>query len=287
MRTAALWFLLVCPVTALAADLEETGSTLDDSWYQDDGSRDPDGQCLDQILLFSGKPSRCLPPGKSTAYKNCCRNSSGDIYFDSSGSSVESALSSKAITATLKAAGAAVKASATAIKAGATAAEASQAGATAAQNVMVAAFNPASIIIAVAVALIMDYLMQACDQQSMETAMLNSSGYCVPVGSYCRKKIKGLGCVQKAESFCCFNSKLARIFHEQGRSQLKSFAGRSGFGTAEAPNCRGFTPEEFQSLDFADIDLSEYMGELKLQSQELINANIDKKTKAFASDTKP
>jgi len=287
MRTALLCFFLLCPLTAPAADPDETDRTLDDSWYQDDGSRDPGGQCLDQIMVFSGKPSRCLPPGKSTAYKNCCKNASGDIYFDSSGSSVESALSSKTITATLKAAGAGVKAATTALKAGATAAEASQAGAAAAQNVMAAAFNPASLVIAVAVALIMDYLLQGCDQQSMETAMLNSSGYCVPVGSYCRKKVTGFGCVQKAESFCCFNSKLARIFHEQGRSQLKSFAGSTGFGTPEAPNCRGFTPEEFQSLDFTKIDLAGYMDELKLHSAEIINADINEKTKAFTGEPKP
>ena len=267
--------------------IDETAGIFDDTWHQDDGKRDEEGQCLGRFLIFSGKPSRCLPAGKSTAYKNCCKNSNGDIYFDSSGSNVESVLTSKALTATIKAAGAAAKASATAIQAGATAAEAAQAGTAAAQNVLTVAFNPTTIIIAVVIALIMDYLMQACDQQSMETAMLNSSGYCVPIGSYCHKEWSGFGCVQKANSFCCFNSKLARIFHEQGRSQLSSFEGETGFGTPNSPNCRGFTPEEFQSLDFAKIDLSEYMEELKIQSQDVINANVNQKIEAFTSDENP
>ena len=263
---------------------DETVTTMNDSWYQDDGSRNKSGQCLGQIFIFSGKPSRCLPPGKSTAWKNCCKNASSDIYFDSSGSSVESVVTSKAITATIKAASAAAKASAAAVKAGATTAQAAQAGTSAAQNVMATAFNPASLVIAVAVALIMDYLMQSCDQKSMETAMLNSSGYCVSTGTYCHKKLSGFGCVQKAKSFCCFNSKLARIFHEQGRKQLKSFDGKTGFGTPKSPNCRGFTSEEFQSLDFAKIDLSEYMEALKIQSQDVINANVNQTIEAFSSD---
>ena len=274
-------------MAVMATEPPEETVTINDSWYQDDGARKESGQCLGQIFIFSGKPSRCLPPGKSTAWKNCCKNASGDIYFDSSGSSVESVLTSKALTATIKAASAAAKASAAAVKAGATTAQASQAGATAAQNVMAAAINPASIIIAVAVALIMDYLMQSCDQKSMETAMLNSSGYCVSTGTYCHKKLSGFGCVQKAKSFCCFNSKLARIFHEQGRKQLKNFDGKTGFGTPEAPNCRGFTPEEFQSLDFAKIDLSEYMAELKIQSQDAIHDDIGQTVKEFTSDDYP
>ncbi len=295
IRTAVLCVFCVCSpaVRAVSAEPpepeppEEIIITLDDSWHRDDGRRDPGGECLDQIMVFSGKPSRCLPPGKSTRYRNCCKNASGDIYFDSSGSGVETAFTSKTLTATLKASAAGVKAASAALKAGATAAEASQAGALAAKNMLAAALNPASIIIAVAVAVIMDYLMQGCDQQSMETAMLNSSGYCVYVGRYCRKKKRFFGCVQKAKSFCCFNSKLARIFHEQGRKQLKSFSGRSSFGVPKAPNCRGFTPEEFQSLDFAKIDLTEYMEKLKLHSADVIHADINEKTTEVTRDEIP
>ena len=72
--------------------------------------------------------------------------------------------------------------------------------------------------------------------------------------------------IETKKSFCCFNSKLAKVIHEQGRPQLKSFA-NSPFGSASNPNCRGFTPEEFQNLDFSKIDLSEWYSEIEVVNQ--------------------
>jgi hypothetical protein len=65
------------------------------------------------------------------------------------------------------------------------------------------------------------------------------------------------------QTSCCYSSVLARIIQEQGRPQLQSFA--AGWGSAESPNCRGFTPEEFQSLNFATMDLSEYIADITSQ----------------------
>ena len=86
-----------------------------------------------------------------------------------------------------------------------------------------------------------------------------------------------VGCVQRAESHCCFNSKLARIVQEQGRAQIPSMG---GFGTAREPNCRGFRPEEFQAIDFSKIDLSEYFDELQTRSQALIEGEIRTRVEA-------
>ena len=64
------------------------------------------------------------------------------------------------------------------------------------------------------------------------------------IGNFCSKKLS-LGlvkiCVQKSDSYCAFNSSLARIIQEQGREQLGI-----SWGSAESPKCRGFTVEEFQ-----------------------------------------
>ena len=38
---------------------------------------------------------------------------------------------------------------------------------------------------------------------------------------------------------------------------LQSFA-NSTWGSPESPNCRGFTPEEFQGLRLEDMDFSDY-----------------------------
>ena len=62
-----------------------------------------------------------------------------------------------------------------------------------------------------------------------------------------------------------------RIIHQQGRAQLNSVA---GFGTPEAPNCRGLTPEEFQSIDFSKIDFSEYYGDLVPDTMTQIEGKI-------------
>lgn len=85
---------------------------------------------------------------------------------------------------------------------------------------------------------------------------------CHYVGTYCSEEWALIGCVQSKKVYCCFNSKLARIINEQGRNQLKSFQ-PDVWGTPENPVCRGFTPEEFQMLDFSKIDLSEFFEDIK------------------------
>ncbi len=80
---------------------------------------------------------------------------------------------------------------------------------------------------------------------------------CHYVGEYCAEKWNFLGiifCAQMKKTYCCFNSPLAKIIHEQGRPQLGI-----EWGTPRYPNCRGFTAEEFQKLDFSKMDLSEWI----------------------------
>ncbi|WP_457641321.1 conjugal transfer protein TraN [Persephonella sp.] len=82
-------------------------------------------------------------------------------------------------------------------------------------------------------------------------------GKCHYIGEYCAEKWKWPGgsvCVQKKKTFCCFTSPLARIIQEQGREQLGI-----SWGTPKNPNCRGFTPSEFQKLDWNKIDFSEWI----------------------------
>lgn len=108
-----------------------------------------------------------------------------------------------------------------------------------------------------------------CDIQDQKTALLADSDYCIYLGEYCAEKWV-FGCVQKAKSYCCFNSKLAKMIQEQGRAQIPSM---NGFGTIKEPDCRGFTLEQFQALDFTKIDLSGYYADFKTQSQTMIQQN--------------
>ncbi len=243
----------------------------------DDGERDDNGNCLGATVIFNGRGMECLPSGIRTVFKNCC-DFDGEIYIDSTGSKIESTLTNTAILATFQAASAAYGAYGAALSSGATTAAAGEAAASAASEVFAGAFDPTTLVIAAAISLILDWLASACPQESLEAAALMASDYCVELGSFCKTRWLG-GCVQRARVQCCFNSKLARIIHEEGRAQLKAFA--DGFGTPEAPDCRGFSAQEFQALDFSKIDLSEYYADVRKASDAAIQQSLEDGVERF------
>ena len=115
-------------------------------------------------------------------------------------------------------------------------------------------------------------IIPQCSSSDTQTGTLRESGYCHYVGDYCGLDIPLVGCVQQVHSYCCFDSELSRIVQEQGRPQLPEMG---GWGSAKSPNCAGFTPAEFQSLDFSKIDLSEYYTELQYDSQAQIESQVN------------
>jgi len=117
-------------------------------------------------------------------------------------------------------------------------------------------------------------LQKACKEGEIRTVQAKRAKRAHYIGNYCKKKVKFIGCIQKAEVYCLFNSQLARIIHEQGRPQLQAFAPKGKWGDAESPNCRGFRPEEFQMLDFAKMDLSEYFGEIQMQASQKLQQEM-------------
>lgn len=121
---------------------------------------------------------------------------------------------------------------------------------------------------------------ERCDEEDVETSILAKSGFCVEIGEYCYDDWPVVGCVQKAKSYCCFNSILARIIQEQGRDQLRSMD--DDFGTEEDPECRGFSPDEFQDLDFSKINFNEYKRYFRFKSQEQLQGESrDKARRGF------
>ena len=98
----------------------------------------------------------------------------------------------------------------------------------------------------------------SCEQAEQILAMKNDNRLCHSVGSYCSVKIPILGtCIQTTQTYCCFNSRLARILNEQGRGQLAR-----GWGGPKSPDCSGFTVVQLQSLDFSRMDLTEFYAEI-------------------------
>jgi conjugal transfer mating pair stabilization protein TraN len=245
---------------------------VDDPGVPNDGTVDADGNCTANIEIFSGRALRCRPPGLKDTFQNCCKDK-GEIVHDGMGSSIMS-LSTKITVAKNVFTG--MKAAYTAYTAGATASEAASAGA----HAIVVGIDPTSIAISLAIDFMIEVLLQGCDSQDMETGMLRGSGMCHEIGEYCSSKILGI-CIQKAKGHCCFNTKLGRIIQEQGRPQLKSFNG-IGWGTPKSPMCRGFTPDEFQALDFSKIDLSEYYSDIEARGQSDIQIDMKDKIDAYS-----
>ena len=98
----------------------------------------------------------------------------------------------------------------------------------------------------------------SCEEAEKVLAMKRDARLCHGVGSFCSKRIGLIKvCVEKTETYCCFNSRLARILNEQGRAQI----GR-GWGSAQSPDCGGFSLAQLQSLDFSRMDLAEFYAEI-------------------------
>lgn len=136
------------------------------------------------------------------------------------------------------------------------------------------AFDPGSFALQIGLMILSDLL--SCDQSEQLLAMRKGQNLCHEVGTYCSQKLKLLFikiCIEKTKSYCCFNSRLARIINEQGRAQI----GKS-WGSAESPSCSGFTPAEFAAIDFSRLDLSEFMAEVmanvRMPSAAGIQSNI-------------
>ena len=97
-----------------------------------------------------------------------------------------------------------------------------------------------------------------CEQSEQVLAMKRDTRLCVGVGSYCSSRIPIIRvCTETTESYCCFNSRLARLINEQGRAQLAK-----GWGAPQFPDCSGFTLAQLQSLDFSRMNLSEFYAEI-------------------------
>ena len=118
-----------------------------------------------------------------------------------------------------------------------------------------------------------------CEQAEQVLAMKRDSRLCHSVGSYCSSRTPIVKiCVEKTESYCCFNSRLARILNEQGRAQV----GKT-WGSAQSPDCSGFSVAQLQSLDFSRMDLSEFYAEIapKLPDAGAMRARAQQKVENY------
>ena len=271
-----------------------TTTQINDTMYQNDGPTDSNGNCLGQIYIFTGRGSSCQEAGAADSWKDCCANSS-QVFSDSAGAAVDVETATSAVetmyhlaqvayyTNAILASGgtATVSGLSTAtlgVQQAVTSGVAAGSAGAGMEAYAAALLNPTTIAITAAIFLAQEFLMQSCTQKDIETASLVSSGYCHYIGEFCSDSWPIIGCVNESKGYCCFNSKLARIIQEQGRPQLQDFGPGGDWGSPDNPNCRGFTPQEFQMLDFSKIDLTSYYGDIeKNMNQNLSNMQTQMK----------
>ncbi len=111
-----------------------------------------------------------------------------------------------------------------------------------------------------------------CTAEEKALAKLREQNLCHQIGTYCAKKILKK-CVSKKTSFCCFGTKFSRLLQEQGRAQLGL-----GWGTAECPDCRGFTVEELSRMDLSKMDFRELFQEIMQRYKQPDLKSLQEKT---------
>ncbi|MFN7096899.1 MAG: conjugal transfer protein TraN [Gammaproteobacteria bacterium] len=101
--------------------------------------------------------------------------------------------------------------------------------------------------------------LAGCNQEENTLWTDKGNDLCHYVGEYCSDKTLGI-CNEHKKSYCCFESILAKVIQEQGRTQL----GWS-FGKADSSDCAGFTPQQLQKIDFSKINFSEFYNSLQAE----------------------
>jgi conjugal transfer mating pair stabilization protein TraN len=107
---------------------------------------------------------------------------------------------------------------------------------------------------------ILVHIIWQCTQEEFELGAKRQLKVCHYNGSYCQGKILGI-CIEKRDSYCCYNSPLARILQEQVRKQPQV---NRPYGEADSPDCSGLTAVDLQVVNWDLVDLSEWMGLLML-----------------------
>ncbi|BCU08440.1 conjugal transfer protein TraN [Allochromatium tepidum] len=137
------------------------------------------------------------------------------------------------------------------------------------------------------------HIIFACKQEEYEWAMNMKWRLCTYAGDCCNKKVVILGCLEKRKLYCCYKSIAARVIAEQiikkGLLASRSKGYRSGPGGTTLKkcdiNCGGFTPYDLAEVDWAQVDLSEWLD--ALIESGLFNPTTPSTTYAVTTDTVP
>ncbi|BBL57509.1 conjugal transfer mating pair stabilization protein TraN [Methylomonas koyamae] len=96
-------------------------------------------------------------------------------------------------------------------------------------------------------------IVYSCEEPEYELAAQKQLKVCTDLGTYCESKVAGVCWVRK-ESYCCYNSPLARILNEQIKPQLGM-----DFGTPESPTCTGIKVADLDRVDWTQVNLDKWL----------------------------
>jgi len=125
------------------------------------------------------------------------------------------------------------------------------------------AFDPTSLAISVAIAIIVSYL--SCSASDQLTGMRKGQNLCTYIGSWASNCFLGV-CLDTQQGYCCYNSLIARILNEQGRAQLNI-----PFGNPQTPNCSGLTIADIALINWSLIDLSQFTASIQSTAIDTVN----------------
>ena len=113
-----------------------------------------------------------------------------------------------------------------------------------------------------------------CSTEEMELGALREKELCHYVGKY-SEEFLDLWKSRDVHVFCCFPSKLARVFQEEARSQLEL-----NWGKPKKPDCRGIRLDEISKVDFTKLDVSALCD----KKIEHLEEKLQKKLKEISDD---
>jgi hypothetical protein len=127
-----------------------------------------------------------------------------------------------------------------------------------------------------AIAMMIIQVVWSCEDIEFELSAKRDLKVCKKIGSWCEVD-GGIGCIEKREGFCCFSSPLSRIMNEQIRQQTGN-----SYGDPEGPNCEGITVDTIQSIDWSQIDLSEWIAILSTTGN-MPSPDVDEMMQQYSS----
>lgn len=128
---------------------------------------------------------------------------------------------------------------------------------------------------------IIGQLLTACKQEEFQFGNDRKEDDCYIVGTYCAQSAPIIGCLMHKTTACCYQSPLAMIIASQIQTGQPNVAG--GYGTAQNPSCAGFTPQELESVNWSQINLSPWLA--ILEQSGLIQTGNQSAAASFSQTT--